>query len=107
MSRPRDFVRTGLLAASALFIAAAASAAEKRELPPQTPSHQTVPEASSPGSGGSSAEPLSDKLDRQGGVIRPPGGIDPEMTQKPPAIGKTPVIRPPGTPGGEPGVEPK
>ena len=74
MSRPRDFaVRMGLLAASALLVVAAASAAEQRELPPQTPSHQTVPEAASPGSGGGSAEPLSDKLNRQGGVIRPPG----------------------------------
>ena len=108
MPRPRDFVvRIGVLAASALLVAVAASAAEKWELPPQTPSRQTVPEAPSPESGGGSAESLSDKLDRQGGVIRPPGGIDPEMTQKPPAIGKTPVIRPPGTPGGEQGVEPK
>ena len=108
MSRPRNFVvRTTLLAASALLVAAAASASEKGELPPQTPSRQTVPEATSPGSGGGSAEPLSDKLDRQGGVIRPPGGIDSEMTQTPPATGKMPVIRPPGTPGGERGVEPK
>jgi hypothetical protein len=107
MSRPRDFVLCiSLFAASALLIAAAASAAEKWELPPQTPSRQTVPEAPSPGSGGS-GEPLSDKLDRQGGVIRPPGGIDPEITQKPPAAGKMPVIRPPGTPGGEQGAEPK
>ena len=108
MSRARDFVvRICLLAASALAVAATANAAEKWELPPQTPSRQTVPEAGSPGSGGGSTEPLSDKLDRQGGVIRPPSGIDPEMTQNPPATGKMPVIRPPGTPGGEQGVEPK
>lgn len=108
MSRPSDLaIHIGLIAASALLVAAAASAAEKWELPPQTPSRQTVPEAASPGSGGGAAEPLSDKLDRQGGVIRPPSGIDPEITQKPPATGKMPVIRPPGTSGGEQGVEPK
>lgn len=107
MSCPSNFiVRIGLIAASMLLVAAAASAAEKDELPPQTPSRQTVPEAPSPGSGGSD-EPLSDKLDRQHGVIRPPSGIDPEMTRQPPAAGKMPVIPPPGTPGGEPGVEPK
>ena len=107
MSRPSDLaIHICLIAASALIIVATASAAEKWELPPQTPSRQTVPEAPSPGSG-SSAEPLSDKLDRQGGVIRPPSGIDPGMTQSPPAEGKMRVIPPPGTPGGEQGIEPK
>ena len=83
------------------------AAAETETLPPATPSHQTVPEAAIPGSGGGSAEPLSKKLDRQGGVIRPPSGVDPLMTQPPPAEGKTPVIPPPGTPGGEQGIKPK
>jgi hypothetical protein len=99
-------VGIGFIAASMLLVVAAANAAEKDELPPQTPSRQTVPEAPSPGSGGS-AEPLSEKLDRQHGVIRPPAGIDPGMTQTPPAVGKMPVIPPPGTPGGEQGVQPK
>jgi hypothetical protein len=98
--------RIGLSAASMLLVVATATAAEKWELPPQTPSRQTVPEAPSPGSGGS-AEPLSEKLHRQDGVIRPPSGIDPEMTHTPPATGKMPVIPPPGTPGGEQGVDPK
>jgi hypothetical protein len=98
---------TGLLAAILWAVPVPSSAAETGTLPRETPSHQTVPEAVSPGSGGSSGEPLSDKLDRQGGVIRPPGGIDPNMTQSPPAVGKTPVIPPPGTPGGEQGVKPK
>jgi hypothetical protein len=68
---------------------------------------QTVPE--DPATSGSSTEPLSDKLDRQGGVIHPPGDVDPGMTQAPPAISpqSTPVIRPPGTQGGKPGVNPK
>ena len=99
-------IRIGLVAASTLLIAGPAGAAEQEALPPSKPSQQTVPEAGAPRSGGS-AEPLSDKLHRQDGVIRPPSSIDPEMTQKPPPVGKTPVIPPPGTPGGEPGVDPK
>ena len=106
MSRlSRIAIHMGFIAASMLLVLAPAGAAEKGTLPPETPSHQTVPEAASPGSG--SGQPLSDKLDRQGGVIRPPGGIDPNMTQSPPAVGKTPVIPPPGTPGGDQGVKPK
>jgi len=42
-------------------------------------------------------------------VIHPPGNVDSEMTQAPPAISpkSTPVIPPPGAPGGKPGVNPK
>jgi hypothetical protein len=98
-------IRCGTIAA-VLLIAVPAGAVDKEALPPSTPSHQTVPEADSPKSGGS-GEPLSDKLDRQDGVLRPPGGIDSAMPQKPPAEGKTPVIRPPGTLGGEQGIQPK
>jgi hypothetical protein len=56
------------------------------------PSQAKIPEGS-----GSSTEPLSEKLDRSGGVIHPQ------------AIGShsTPVIPPPGSPGGKSGVNPK
>jgi len=68
---------------------------------------QTVPE--DPATSGSSAEPLSNKLDRSGGIIHPPGDVDPGMTQAPPAVSSqsTPVIPPPGSPGGKPGINPK
>ena len=68
---------------------------------------QGIPE--DPATSGSSTEPLSDKLNRQGGVIHPPGDVDPGMTQAPPTIGSkgTPVIPPPGSPGGKPGINPK
>ena len=71
------------------------------------PAQRTVPQ--DPATSGSSTEPLSDKLDRQRGIIHPPGDVDPGMTQAPPAIGSqsTPVIPPPGSPGGKPGVNPK
>jgi hypothetical protein len=55
-------------------------------------------------------ESLSERLDRTDGVIRPPSNIVPQMPQaRPPAPdpGTTPVIPPPGTPGGNQGVEPK
>jgi hypothetical protein len=70
-------------------------------------SPQTVPEDRA--MSGSSTEPLSNKLGRSGGIIHPPGYVDPDMTQAPPAIGRksTPVIPPPGTPGGRHGVNPK
>lgn len=108
MSRLSNLIaRFGTLTALVALAAAPAVAADTdAALPPATPSHQTVPEAGAPASGGS-GEPLSEKLDRQGGVLRPPSGIDPGITQQPPAEGKTPVIAPPGTADGEPGVRPK
>jgi hypothetical protein len=52
-------------------------------------------------------EPLSDKLARTGGVICPPN-VDPEIKAPTPQSGnKMPVIPPPGSPGGDPSVQPK
>jgi hypothetical protein len=58
---------------------------------------------------GRSDAPLSDKLERTDGVIRPPTNIAPDMTVRPPVPnpGTTPVIPAPGTPGGDPTVDPK
>ena len=57
---------------------------------------------------GQSRESLSDRLNRTDGVIRPPGGVDPQMQVPPPDQGsRTPVIAPPGTPGGDRTIEPK
>src|SRR4051812_24745110 len=70
---------------------------------------QIVPEDTAPGRSGSSQEPLGKKLDRTDGVIHPPQGVDPGLTIPPPANaqGTMPIIPPPGTPGGEPGLKPK
>lgn len=56
-----------------------------------------------------STEPLSEKLDRTDGVIRPPANIAPDMAVRPPVPnpGTTRVIPPPGTPGGDQTIEPK
>jgi hypothetical protein len=65
-----------------------------------------IPEKIRPESG-SSTEPLSNQLDRSGGVIHPPD-VDPGIAQSPPKIGSqsTPVIPPPGSSGDSP-LKPK
>jgi hypothetical protein len=56
---------------------------------------------------GQSNEPLGDKLAKSEGVLCPPPGIDPEIRAPTPDLGNTPVIPPPGSPGGNPNVRPK
>ena len=53
------------------------------------------------------SRPLSDKLAQSKGVICPPAGVDRDMEVAPPNGGRLKIIPPPGTPGGEPGVQPK
>ena len=56
---------------------------------------------------GKAGDTLSDKLARTGGVICPPN-VDPEIKAPTPESGnKMPVIPPPGSPGGDPSVQPK
>jgi hypothetical protein len=51
---------------------------------------------------------LSEQLADSGGVICPPQDVDPEMDKAAPQHGgRMPVIPPPGSPGGNPGVQPK
>ena len=64
--------------------------------------------AASEGSGkGPGSEPLTDKLARSDGVLCPPAGVDPEIRAPTPEGGTTPVIPPPGSPGGDPSIRPK
>jgi hypothetical protein len=53
------------------------------------------------------SQSLSDKLADSKGVICPPAGVDPEMQKTPPAGGELKIIPPPGSPGGNPNVQPK
>jgi hypothetical protein len=46
-------------------------------------------------------------LAKSDGVLCPPSGIDPEIRMPTPDTGNTPVIPPPGSPGGDPTVRPK
>jgi hypothetical protein len=64
---------------------------------------QTAPQAAKPN------EPLSDTLSRTQGVVTPPSGVDPGIHAPAPEPDPrtTPVIPPPGTPGGNQNVQPK
>jgi len=72
-------------------------------------------EASQVQTGQSSKEPspnssdnLSQKLNESKGVISPPTQVDPKMRVKPPSEeGSMRVVPPPGSPGGNPNVQPK
>jgi hypothetical protein len=111
---------------STLLLASAGSAFAQAPPGPSTPAQQTAPPApdrpqncapmeqgARPGATpegqttGQSREPLGDKLAQSDGVLCPPAGVDPEMRAPTPDAGKTPVIPPPGSPGGDPSVRPK
>ena len=112
---------------SCVIIAAADVAGAQAPPGPTTPPAQTAPPSPqratncapmqpAPNTGekvpegtttGQRAEPLGDKLARSDGVLCPPAGVDPEMHAPAPDAGKTPVIPPPGSPGGDPTIRPK
>ena len=78
-------------------------------LPPQQPDARSVPEkvdpplnSEDPGTTGT----LSDQLKKSEGVIKPPGGVDPEMHVPAPQSGSGVVIPPPGSSPDDP-VQPK
>lgn len=75
-------------------------------LPKDVPAEKMAPEE--PSSTGSTGT-LSDKLEKSDGVIRPPRTGTPDMTVPAPVPdpGTTPVIPPPGSPGGNPNVDPR
>jgi hypothetical protein len=111
---------------SCVLMAAPGLAAAQAPPAPTTPPPQTAPPQpqrpvecapmQAPSSGaatpdgqttGQRSEPLGDKLARSNGVLCPPAGVDPEMRAPTPDGGNTPVIPPPGSPGGDPTVRPK
>jgi hypothetical protein len=114
------------LIASSLWIVACGTAAAQAP-PAAKPQTEIVPAAAAGTSGcaqtrpvpsqgtvtpednttGQSREPLGDKLAKSDGVLCPPTGVDPEIRAPTPDVGNTPVIPPPGSPGGDPTVRPK
>jgi hypothetical protein len=81
-----------------------ASADNCAPMQPVPPRGIVVPEGTTTGQ---RAEPLGDKLAKSDGVLCPPAGVDPEIRAPTPDTGNTPVIPPPGSPGGNPNVRPK
>jgi hypothetical protein len=69
-----------------------------------TPQGNVAPQGATTGQ---RTEPLGDKLARSDGVLCPPAGIDPAIRAPTPDTGNTPVIPPPGSPGGDPTIRPK
>ena len=55
---------------------------------------------------GAGNQSLSEKLQQTDGVLCPPD-VDPDIKAPTPQGGPMPVIPPPGSPGGDPGVRPK
>jgi hypothetical protein len=97
---------------AAMFLVAGigiAAAQTQNGTPSASPNHGPGASNQVPQSG-SSAPPgsLSHELNRSGGVIHPPAtgdqGVVPPPNQ---GISRTPVIPPPGSPGGNPSVQPK
>jgi hypothetical protein len=70
---------------------------------PSPPPEKIAPLSGNPGSGN-----LSNRLSQQKGMVTPPN-VDPGMTVSPPrnSSATTPVIPPPGSPGGNGSVVPK
>jgi hypothetical protein len=119
-------IKQSLLLSCALMAASSAAIAQAPPAP-TTPPAQTAPPAparsnncspmqqpadpstSAPEgrTNGQRTEPLGDKLAKSDGVLCPPAGIDPEIRAPTPEGGNTPVIPPPGSPGGDPSVRPK
>jgi hypothetical protein len=77
--------------------------------PQAAPPERIAPPAATPEDSGGSGAPLSDRLSRSQGTIKPPANVDPGMAAVPPDPGprSMPVIPPPGTPGGNSTVTPK
>ena len=108
----------GLLLATVVSTASAAppeppkpcepGSTSRLERPPTQPPGTSDPGNNDPSitTGSGRNENLSDRLARSDGVLCPPN-VDPDMRVPPPAGGKTPVIPPPGSPGGDPNVRPK
>ncbi|WP_244470803.1 hypothetical protein [Microvirga massiliensis] len=116
MMNPLRYLVAGCMAAGLAGSALAQDLPPQQQAPNMPGPRATIPEKvdpplrdpSSTGTTGSSGT-LSDKLEQSEGVIRPPSDIAPDMTVPAPVPnpGTTPVIPPPGSPGGTQSVQPK
>ena len=112
-------VRTTIVVAMALLLGTAAQAQTNGDTPrdskacaPGADSHLRMPDTPAPKNPGTpnattgSGTNLSEKLAQSDGVLCPPN-VDPGIKAPTPETGRMPVIPPPGSPGGDPNVQPK
>ena len=85
-------------------LAPGAATGDCTPLKPVPPRGTIAPEGTTTGQ---ASDPLSDQLAKSNGVLCPTAGVDPQMRAPAPDAGNTPVIPPPGGPGGNPNVQPK
>jgi hypothetical protein len=111
MTRLSAYLLSTLLVATGS--AALAQAPVPQQQAPNMPApKETIPEKiapNEPSTTGATGGTLSEKLEASDGVIKPPTNMDPEMAVPAPVPnpGTTPVIPPPGSPGGNTTVDPK
>jgi hypothetical protein len=111
-----------LFLSTALLLAVCGVARAQAPLSPATPPAQTAPPAppastdcapatprgTAAPQGSTTGQSLGEKLAKSNGVLCPPSGVDPAIrAPAPDAGGNMPVIPPPGSPGGNPNVQPK
>ncbi|GGF60602.1 hypothetical protein GCM10007301_20440 [Azorhizobium oxalatiphilum] len=99
MFKVHSLFACGLLAGALAAPLPASAQTGNSQRPPDAPG-PTVP-------GPRPGENLSDQLRRNDGVIPPAQNLDPEIRKTPTDTGTTPVIPPPGTPGGDNSLQPK
>jgi hypothetical protein len=105
----KDNLMPRRVALALLLLGTFASLAAQAETATPEPRAECPPGtgADPPSVGRDSNRTLSDQLAESKGIICPPAGVDPGMQKKPPEGGAMKVIPPPGSPGGNPGVQPK
>ena len=108
----RNWSIAAVVAAATLFSTSIAQAQAERPgrptSPPNTSECAPGPDSPRPPSNETTgSRPLSERLAESKGVICPPAGVDPGMRQPPPEGGTIKVVPPPGSPGGNPAIQPK
>jgi hypothetical protein len=98
----KKFMQLTTVAALSLALAGTTVAQTQAQTPPSDSPKSDPKNCASKGSSGD----LSSNLRQSGGVICPPD-VDQGMKAPTPNTGKMPVIPPPGSPGGNPNVQPK
>jgi hypothetical protein len=98
----KKFMQLTPIAALSLALAGTAVAQTQQQVPKDGGAKPDPKNCASKGSSGD----LSGNLAQSGGVICPPD-VDQGMKAPTPNTGNMPVIPPPGSPGGNPNVQPK